>query len=144
MSPAALANYQNVLRPMIGGLFADLMVYLGINYYPDGRKFNNVSWGHTFRQQVEVNSLNFFNPGSKVEETLEVTLSHTHQFNPIITVTGPDGTQVIIPSEGQIKTDATTLSAEILRVFSESASKEQIARIVEKQLGFNAYEQSLH
>jgi hypothetical protein len=112
MTPTALANYQNVLRPLLARLFNELMV-ASVSCGSKGGRFNPMARSHTFRQDVEVNSLSFFNQASQTTETIEVGLSRDRQLNPVITISGSDGTKVTLFSDGIPKADAENVRTEL-------------------------------
>jgi hypothetical protein len=106
------------------------MAELGVSFCPTGICYNNVSWGHTFRHGIEINSLSFFDRESNAKQNLQIALSHTKQLEPVLTVSGLNGIQITILSEGNPKQDEMTIRADIPDVFINNNLKKRVAGIV--------------
>lgn len=129
MIPASLDNYENAHRLLLARLFDDLLVAFDVKFWPEGGHLNKVSRGHTYRGETEVNSLSFFNPFSAAMETLEVSLKQNAGRLPIITITGPNGSEVTVLGDGQPEADIASVRAELHRVFTQPYLQELVAKI---------------
>jgi hypothetical protein len=100
------------------------LVKLGNRFRKSGQDFDQNGskhhWGHTLKGQVKVNYIQFESPKTGEIASVEITVGHDENWNPVLTVSGSESDPVRIESKGVPEDDYPAIREQALICFDKS------------------------